>query len=380
MKLPSFFNAKIMAPTSSESLKARWLSPEFSELTSAIRTAIRSGNELPEDIPLIDASWLGKTLKLADLRGIDLSGLTIGELDLTYCCFDEANFTETEFIGTYIQYSSFSNARLDKTTWESVQASPVDALGASFFRAFINNTFLMGSNLDGAKFEHAIIKKTALTGSNLKNSTIGKSKQLSEIDITQVILDDTAEVKKALASNNIKGLPYGINLVPNLHKHPLERNKIKHGKTLPPPSSFLIKEYLVKIKIATETLNNYRKIIGDFCHNSQKHPVTVVGEVKDQNAVFAVGFSLPQRPCKHMISLDGTLGYNIGDILEVTPPAGKFIHWKGGCFNHDPIFHPSQKGHENWWSFLHPYLSQENINQNKKTAIENKKKLIANKK
>ena len=71
-------------------------------------------------------------------------------------------------VSTSLQYSTFKHANLEKVTWKGVQASPIDAELANFKDAFIEDTFMMMSNLDGADFTGATLTNAAMDGSSKK--------------------------------------------------------------------------------------------------------------------------------------------------------------------------------------------------------------------
>lgn len=207
MKQPDYFLINLKVDRSID-IKMRWKSqPEWIALQEDIRSALSRGAELPDDLPMLEAEFGGGIIKLADLRGIDLSNLSIGHVDLAYCCFDDADFSATRFEGTYLQYSSMAYAWFDAANWNRVQASPISAICAIFGSAHIHNSFLMGSNLDSVNFHNATITNTALTGSELGWARLSDAAHLDKVDITAASFKFAQEIRRLLASGGVVGLP-----------------------------------------------------------------------------------------------------------------------------------------------------------------------------
>ncbi|MDO3578256.1 pentapeptide repeat-containing protein [Ralstonia pseudosolanacearum] len=192
------YTATIDDGQSAQELVDRWKSPALAEQAEAIREAIAKGEDLPVNVPMVTAKFAGAAIPLADLRGIDLSRLTLKKVDLSYCCFERANFTDTKFIGTHVQYSSFENAKLDGVVWQEVQASPIFADSASFRNAHIENSFLMGASLNGADFGDAELSNTALVGSTFEHASLDHANVLLALDISETVLTDSSRLRHSL--------------------------------------------------------------------------------------------------------------------------------------------------------------------------------------
>ena len=186
----------------------RWHVPYGVALRESVIAALTAGQDLPEDIPMLEAEFANGIIKLVDLRGIDLSGLAIGDVDLSYCCFDRANFSGSQFEGTHLQYSSMNDAKFSSAKWDRVQASPISACGASFNEATIQSSFLMHSDLEGANFYNAILRQTPFVGCMLGRAKLSAAAQHVQIDITQVILADEEELQRLAVLPNAIGLPW----------------------------------------------------------------------------------------------------------------------------------------------------------------------------
>lgn len=209
MTQPDYFLIKLRADDSVD-VKGRWTTQsEWIALQAQIRAALGSGGELPDNLPMLEAEFGDGLIKLVDLRGIDLSNLTIGKADLSYCCFDQANFFDTRFDGTYLQYSSMASARFDQSNWANVQASPISAPNAFFGNGCMSGSFLMRSDFTNADFAGYYIFYTALLGSMMVGAKLLRTK-FRGVDITDVLFDRCAWA--ALQEDRgVLGLPLVIN-------------------------------------------------------------------------------------------------------------------------------------------------------------------------
>jgi uncharacterized protein YjbI with pentapeptide repeats len=180
------FSIKINEGSTLEQVTSRWSTDSFKDLQERVRQAIKCSSELPEDIPGIEAESAGGSMELLDLRGIDLSRMEIGEVDLSYCCFDGANFFKSRLERTHLQFSSFMSANFDRSTWKFVQASPIFANNASFKSANIDSSFLMRSSFIKAFFRLAQIHNVAFVGASLQISDLESTNSLSNVDIAGI--------------------------------------------------------------------------------------------------------------------------------------------------------------------------------------------------
>ena len=131
-------------------LKKRW-NEEWALHYAQVKKIIHSNQNL-DTIPLIErlvmSQKIGTTIKLLDLRGIDLSHLKISDVDLSYCCFDGASFINTQFDQTHLQLSTFRQANMEGATFNMAQMSSVSLAHTNLFNTQFNKTFLMGSDLE----------------------------------------------------------------------------------------------------------------------------------------------------------------------------------------------------------------------------------------
>lgn len=190
------FVATVVDKTESTKLILRWRRGKSKMLAARIRTALASGNEIPDDTPRVNVVFNDKTFEFLDLRGLDLSGVKVGDVDLTYCCFDYANFSNTTFAGTHLQYSTFREASFEGARWDEVQASPISGQDASFRIAKIRRSFLMMSDLARARFDRTELVETALAGSNLDSANLEAVRKLNKVDVAQVLIQKSPKLEK----------------------------------------------------------------------------------------------------------------------------------------------------------------------------------------
>lgn len=234
MTLPDYFLINLKADRSID-IKMRWKSqPEWIDLQEDIRSALSRGAELPDNLTMLEVEFSGGIINLVDLRGIDLSNLSIGNVDLAYCCFDDADFSNTRFEGTYLQYSSMAYARFTSSNWTRVQASPISAIGAIFEGSHIHHSFLMRSNLDSVNFGDSTIANTALTGSQMGWAKLSDAAHLDNVDITAASFKFAQEAKRLLASGGVVGLPKEA--AGNVQKWRID-DDVELGETSPMPQS-----------------------------------------------------------------------------------------------------------------------------------------------
>jgi len=264
-----YYSAKVQDSSTAQYLIDRWGEPEFKRRAKAVRQAIVNGQDIPLEVPLIAADFHGAPIRLADLRGINLAGLIFKNVDLSYCCFANADFTGAHFIGTRVQYSSFENAKLDRVQWVAVQASPIFAERTSFRDAHIVDSFAMGSSFKKARFEDAELMNSAFVGSTFERSSLDRAHQLKGIDITQAVLTDSMNLRGVLS--DAIGHPHWVNAPSESRPHTARR-------------------FLETIK---EKKQKYLEALADEISNFQlaAHPIfelPVVGKVvKGRNRDFA---------------------------------------------------------------------------------------------
>lgn len=127
-------------------LRERWQENDWSLLRFKLVANILANQDDLANFPKTEITAYGKIIKLLDFRCIDLKGLSIGEIDLSYCCFDGADFENCMFKETSFQYSTFRYANFANTQWNKVQASPVSLAYATLENAKLENSFFIGSD------------------------------------------------------------------------------------------------------------------------------------------------------------------------------------------------------------------------------------------
>jgi CheY-like chemotaxis protein len=199
-----------IVPDSSEintvesALRSRWISE--SALVSQVRSAMANGINLPPDIASVDVSSGDSNLKLLDLRGMDFRKMRIGKIDLSYCCFDFADFSEAIFEGTELQFSSLNYACMERAVMLSVQGAPLSAQHASFKAARIAESFLMHSDFDGADFSGIQIERVRFTGSNLQNVKF-EDANIQDCEVSEALFSENATNHDLVVHQGFTGMP-----------------------------------------------------------------------------------------------------------------------------------------------------------------------------
>lgn len=182
-------------------LRMRWKEPGKKEFLEVLRTAFSQGKELPIDSPTVEVEMLGKSVSLVDLRGIDLQNVMIGAQDLSYCCFDWANLSNSTFSSTDLQYSSFFGANLKGCTFTHAQASPIFARSANFENSKWHDSYFMHCDFENANFNAIAIRKTAMVASNFLNILVSQLCLFDEVDVTEAHFSDSALLRKLFAKS-----------------------------------------------------------------------------------------------------------------------------------------------------------------------------------
>jgi uncharacterized protein YjbI with pentapeptide repeats len=299
--------------SSLESMADRWKTSRFQALEVAVRQAVTRGEDIPADAPSIEVECDGANIQLVDLRGINLSGLTIGKVDLTYCCFDGADFQNSRFKGTLIQYSSFSDASLDGVEWDSVQASPISANRVSFRSARIRHSFLMRSSLTDAKFEDAEIENTALVGSLLGNSTLANAHKLSAVDISQVYLSSEAEEVALLERDGVSGRPVILPSEPQ-RVSPVKHASLRMAKVGVNAAEF---DRFIQSHISESTYQHFHFYFPVKNLSKKLSEKVFVGKVVAENFNVVTVSLKASKGMLRNYSTKSNVAVAIGDIVEV---------------------------------------------------------------
>lgn len=134
-------------------LVSRW----SADAARAIRHALVEQGQPPDEHPTITVRFLGGFHQLSDLRGLDLSALTLHEADLAYCALDHVNLGRSTLTRVQLQYSRMIGASMRQCRLIDLQASPIDARQVDLTDAMIQDGFFMGSSFDRADFTRARI-------------------------------------------------------------------------------------------------------------------------------------------------------------------------------------------------------------------------------
>lgn len=150
----------------SHHLQNRWTLDK----TELIRNCIELNKPIPSIFPNLTLSFFdSEKSDFLDLRGINLSDLTIGEVDLSYCILDYADISYCNLNQTKFQYSRMISVDFSHSYLEKIQMSPIDAMHAKFNNATINNSFLMASNLDFIEKDNLQLINTDINTCSLRD-------------------------------------------------------------------------------------------------------------------------------------------------------------------------------------------------------------------
>ncbi len=90
-----------------------------------------------------------EAVDIFDFRSVDISGLLVGELNFTYCCFDRALARGSSFSKTEFQESTARGSDFSESTFIELQMSRFFAAGASFRKCRFEGGFLRGHHARG---------------------------------------------------------------------------------------------------------------------------------------------------------------------------------------------------------------------------------------
>jgi uncharacterized protein YjbI with pentapeptide repeats len=276
-----------------QSLIDRW----SSEQTEKVRAALLSNADFPQVFPPLEVQFAELMLTLEDLRGVDLSGLRIGNYDLAYCALDYAKLDNCELYGTHLQYSRLVGASLRKAKLKDVQASPIDARSVDMSYSELSSCFLSNSDLESANLLEANVDQYCdLTESNVK-----LPKKMASVYASLSIAEDYVVGFSAAKLNEcIENLSFWTD--PHTNKKTVQVGTVvvcKTGKlavmteVIAKTSSRVSREKLLKLSRSKERLRKAQ-------HRKKLHPVK------------AKAFTEPFR---------------LGDLVEIVKaePRGKFV-------------------------------------------------------
>ncbi len=108
--------------------------------------------------------------ELLDLRGIDLSGINIGQLDLSYSCFDCASFENSRLEYTWLQFSCWQGINFNRAELINLQASPMFMINPSFLDTVVEDSFFDNSTIIEPKVNGLLIKNSEWLSRSLNMS------------------------------------------------------------------------------------------------------------------------------------------------------------------------------------------------------------------
>lgn len=189
---------------SSRVLGDRWT--KSPELTKSIRAALQERTALPADAPTVTVTIAEKEVQLVDLRGFEFQSAALGEIDLSYCCLDFSDFRGCKFSGTSLQFSTFRYSRLDATSWEHVQATPVSLRGALMRHALVSRSFFMHSDLNAVDLSASEVIDSSFSSSDFRDAAFEGTK-FTNVDVSGTAFSDTNYTRSWYSSQDQKSYP-----------------------------------------------------------------------------------------------------------------------------------------------------------------------------
>ncbi|MFE1745867.1 pentapeptide repeat-containing protein [Coleofasciculus sp. H7-2] len=125
-----------------------------------LRQGVEAWNEERQQNPQIQPD-----LKMANLRGANLSTANLSGADLSLVNFSGANLTSANLSGANLSRANLSGADL---RWANLSGALLDG-------ADLNGAFLNAANLSKVKFNKTNLKRAVLSGTNLSNSQISEA-------------------------------------------------------------------------------------------------------------------------------------------------------------------------------------------------------------
>jgi uncharacterized protein YjbI with pentapeptide repeats len=99
-------------------------------------------------IPYFSLNSYEKQVVLIDFRAISIKNLEVKDVDLTYVCFDNSDFSDSQFLGTDFSYSSFDNCVFKNCKFVNVKFSPASFKGTKFINCQLDNVDFEGSMIN----------------------------------------------------------------------------------------------------------------------------------------------------------------------------------------------------------------------------------------
>jgi uncharacterized protein YjbI with pentapeptide repeats len=148
--------AQEKAMLSPNELVDRWKTSAGAALRDRVISALLTNEDIRPILKKLPGSE--EIFDWTDLRGIDLSGLSLSTgsfvaASLDFGCFDGCRFTRTFFDNASLLYARFNGAKLIKS-----QITAALVLHSSFEHADFEEVLLMTSNISYCSFHEAVLK------------------------------------------------------------------------------------------------------------------------------------------------------------------------------------------------------------------------------
>ncbi|HWR83729.1 MAG TPA: pentapeptide repeat-containing protein [Candidatus Deferrimicrobium sp.] len=210
-------------------LEHRW----SDEAIDAVVTALRENNPLPDFVDSLRYTYRDDTILRADLRGIDLMGDSLGEVNLPHACMLFADLRYADLQGANLQRAVLARARLDSASLvganlQGANLKYADLQGAVLWNANLQGALLWNANLQGAHLLIANLQGADLGNANLRGASLWKANlqgaYLTEANLHGADLGNANLQGARLWRANLRGASLSF---ANLHGADLERANLQ---------------------------------------------------------------------------------------------------------------------------------------------------------
>ena len=174
----------------------------------------------------------------ANLRGADLSGLSLKNAD-----FEGADLSEADFLYSDIENSNFSGANLEGSRFFSAHIEKSNFSDAKLMRARFGgeaSNQIKKSNLSGADLSGAKLEYTNIIESNLKNANLSETKSknlsISRSDMSELAAENTIMRSPIFRRSDLTGADFSGSAmeVPRFIKDKLKNTSFENTKLKTP--------------------------------------------------------------------------------------------------------------------------------------------------
>ena len=127
-----------------------------------------------------------------DFRALDLSGLILCNMDLSY-----ANLSNADLSGTDLYNTDLYNANLSCANLTNADLSNANLENANLSSAYLENADLSNADLGYANLSSAYLENANLYYANLENANLSNA-ELFKADLSNTRLDEKEQIRKGM--------------------------------------------------------------------------------------------------------------------------------------------------------------------------------------